>query len=424
MGLIAVVGAGWAGLSAAVAACQAGHRVHLFEMAPQAGGRARSHDLAAGRLDNGQHILIGAYRDTLQLMRQVGIDVDDALFRSPLSLRYPDGTGLRLPSGPPTLAFLRGVLGVAHWSLVERLALLQAAARWRLQGFRCAPGLTVGALCSTLPDAVIRDLVEPLCVAALNTPMSDASAQTFLRVLKDALFAGPGSADLLLPRRGLSDLLAAPALAWLAANGATLHQGHRVMAVVAGAGHPVAWRVDGEAFDGVVIATTAREASRLVADIDPRWSRTAGALAYQPIITVWVSGLPGSWPFPMVALRAGPNAPAQFAFDLGSLGGPAGVSAFVVSGAAAWVERGLPATASAVLAQASAEFADPASTAPALVHIDAERRATFACVPDLRRPAPVIAPGLVAAGDYIDGPYPATLEGAVRSGREAAAALT
>ncbi len=431
----AVIGAGWAGLSAAVTACLAGHRVHLFEMAPQAGGRARSHDLDAGRLDNGQHILIGAYRDTLCLLRQVGVDVDTALHRSPLSLRYPDGTGLTLPGGPPTLAFVRGVLGVAHWSLGERLALLRAAVRWRLQGFRCTPALTVSALCSSLPSAVIRDLVDPLCVAALNTPMSDASAQTFLRVLQDALFAGPGSADLLLPKRPLSDLLAEPALRWLTAHGATLHQGHRVMTLMPSARLPSAeagmsaleatrgtdsWQVDGAPFDGVVVAATAREASRLVADIDPAWSQVAGALEYQPIVTVWVSGLSGGWPFPMVALRAGPDAPAQFAFDLGSLGGPPGVTAFVISGAATWVARGLQATASAVLTQAAEAFARAApAEPPTVVHVDAERRATFACVPGLSRPAGTIAPGLVAAGDYIDGPYPATLEGAVRSGREA-----
>jgi hypothetical protein len=121
----------------------------------------------------------------------------------------------------------------------------------------------------------------------------------------------------------------------------------------------------------------------------------------------------------MVALRAGPDAPAQFAFDLGALdrsGARDGLFAFVVSGAAAWVEAGLDATEQATLRQAQAAF----STIPwQVLRTIAERRATFLCKPGLARPPTPITPGLAAAGDYIDGPYPATLEGAVRSAGKA-----
>jgi predicted NAD/FAD-dependent oxidoreductase len=126
----------------------------------------------------------------------------------------------------------------------------------------------------------------------------------------------------------------------------------------------------------------------------------------------------------MIALPAGPLAPAQFAFDLGALGIADGLFGFVISGAAEWVQRGLQATAQATLQQAMSAF--PAFTgplAPKVVHVAAEKRATFRCTPGLVRPSALIAPGLLAAGDYVAGPYPATLEGAVRSGREAALAL-
>jgi len=126
----------------------------------------------------------------------------------------------------------------------------------------------------------------------------------------------------------------------------------------------------------------------------------------------------------MVALHAGAMAPAQFAFDLGALGGPAGVFAFVVSGAREWVDRGLEATASATLAQALAAFPPGTWPAPPVVlHVAAEKRATFRCTPGLQRPAAAIAERLWAAGDYVAGPYPATLEGAVRAGRDAALGL-
>jgi hydroxysqualene dehydroxylase len=117
-------------------------------------------------------------------------------------------------------------------------------------------------------------------------------------------------------------------------------------------------------------------------------------------------------------------APAQFVFDHGALGGPAGRMAFVVSGAAPWVAQGTDAVVQALLAQANAAF--PAGTWPApprLLRLITEKRATFRCTPGVDRPPGWIAEGLMAAGDYIQGPYPATLEGAVRAGRAAAAAL-
>ena len=121
-------------------------------------------------------------------------------------------------------------------------------------------------------------------------------------------------------------------------------------------------------------------------------------------------------PCPMTALLEAPDAPAQFAFDHGALGATPGVFAFVISGARAWVEKGLDATGQAVLRQALQAFAPGTwPTPPTLLRVLAEKRATFRCTPGLQRPAAALVPGLVAAGDYIAGPYPATLEGAVRS---------
>lgn len=418
---LAVVGAGWAGLAAAVRATEAGHHVSVFEMAPQPGGRARSVATRAGTLDNGQHILIGAYTRTLALMRDVGADPQQHLLRLPLRLLYPDGRGLSLPPGGAMTAFARGVLAARAWRWHERLALLRAAAGWLLAGFRCAPGTTVAALCAGLPLAVRADLIEPLCVAALNTPMDQASGEVFLRVLKDALFSGPGSADLLLPRQPLSTLLPEPARTWLAEHGALLETGHRVRELAPWGSDR--WTLDGQTFDGVVLACSAVEASRLAAGVAPGWSSLAAALRYEPIVTAYLQDFELRLPVPMMALHAGAAAPAQFAFDLGALGLAPNLFAFVVSGARSWVDQGLPATAEAVLTQAREAFAGRFRATDALRHIAAEQRATFACTPALQRPPMAVAPGLVAAGDYVAGPYPATLEGAVRAGEQAAAAL-
>ncbi|TMH10411.1 MAG: FAD-binding protein, partial [Betaproteobacteria bacterium] len=167
---LAVVGGGWAGLAAAVEATLQGDTVTLFEMAAQLGGRARRVDVDGVSLDNGQHILIGAYRETLRLMQVVGIAPADAFVRSPLRLVYPDGHGLKLPPGAPLLAFARGVVSVRAWPLRDRLALLAAATGWAIRGFRCEPAQTVASLTARLPHRVRDDLIDPLCVAALNTP--------------------------------------------------------------------------------------------------------------------------------------------------------------------------------------------------------------------------------------------------------------
>jgi squalene-associated FAD-dependent desaturase len=417
---VAVIGGGWAGLAAAVGVTRQGHRVTLFEMAGQLGGRSRGVDIGGLALDNGQHILIGAYAATLALMRTVGVDADRALLRTPLRLTTPDGAGLQLRGGAPIAAFAGAVLRQHGWSPRARLALLMAAGGWALRRFRCDPALTVAELTERLPRPIRDELIDPLCVAALNTPANEASAGVFLRVLQDALFSGPDSADLLLPRESLSDLLPAPAQRWLAGAGAELCLLHRVDTLRLQGN---AWQVDGRAFDRVVLAASPNEAARLAADIAPAWSQAASTLRFEPIVTVYLRRDGARLPAPMLALRCDADAPAQFVFDRGQLGGPPGLLAFVISGAQPWVDRGLEATTQAVEAQARAALSQhlPGPLTP--VRTLTEKRATFRCTPGLQRPGMRIAAGLFAAGDHVAGPYPATLEGAVRSGLDAAAQL-
>jgi squalene-associated FAD-dependent desaturase len=418
---VAVVGGGWAGLAAAVEATARGHAVDLFEMAGQFGGRARS--LAADadtpgpsqRLDNGQHILIGAYTATLALMRRVGVAPDQVLMRRPLELVDASGRGLRLRSGAALPAFALGVWRMTHWSLGERWALQRAAGAWLLRRFRCDPALTVASLCAGLPQRVRRDFIDPLCVAALNTPAVAASAQVFLRVLHDALFGGPGASDLLIPRRPLAELLPEPAAQWLTARGASMLLGQRVQSLVRAG---TSWCVDSGEYDHVVLACSAAESARLTRTVAPAWADQAAALTYEPIVTVYLYAPGARLIAPMIALRDDNSAPAQFAFDHGALGAVPGVFAFVVSGAAPWVARGLAVTTAAIEQQARQALQGAGSVQ--VVRVVAEKRATFRCVPMLQRPPARIAPGLTAAGDHVDGPYPSTLEGAVRSGLFAA----
>ncbi len=410
---LAVVGAGWAGLAAAIRGAQAGAQVTLYDMAATPGGRARSVQAHGQVWDNGQHILIGAYTRTLDLMRTVGLRLDDVLARMPLALIDAQGHGLRLPGGTPRGSCVRGVWGHPQWSLAERLALVTQAGLWAVKGFRCEPDRPVAEWCRSLPERVQRDLIEPLCVAALNTPSEQASAAVFLRVLRDALFSGRGSADLLLPKRPLGELLPEAATAWLRSHGAPVMLGHRVQRIEESGG---AWHIDGQAFDQVVLATPPGEAARLTSAINPAWSAQAAGFDYEPIITAWVDAPVVRTSFPMLALRGGP---AQFAFDLGALGLKSGRLSLVVSGARPWVEAGSADFEAALQAQIRQQLARVLPQGHQLVQVITEKRATFRCVPALLRPPLSVAPGLAAAGDHVQGPYPATLEGAVRSGEAA-----
>ncbi|MGR4868003.1 hydroxysqualene dehydroxylase HpnE [Variovorax sp. LARHSF232] len=412
---IAVVGAGWAGLACAVHAARAGHRVTLFEAARTLGGRARRVDGENGlALDNGQHILIGAYSATLELMRSLNVEPQAALLRTPLQLRFADGGGLALPRLPAPLDLAVGILAARGWNWRDKASLLRTALGWRRAGFQCAPSASVAELCAGLTPRVMQELVEPLCVSALNTPVAQSSGQVFLRVLRDALFSAErGGADLLLPRVDLGRLLPDAAAAWLQRHGAQLRTGCRVQSLERVGAH---WQLDDEPFERVVLACAPWDAARLVrgAGIEAGpWLDAAEGLRYEAIATVYAQGASRRLAAPMLALRNGPDAPAQFVFDREQLGGPAGLLAFVVS-ASATERDGLQAQ---VLAQAAKQLGE---TGLRVLQTVVEKRATFACTPGLVRPPAQIAPGLMACGDYVEGPYPATLEGAIRSGAGAA----
>jgi hydroxysqualene dehydroxylase len=425
---LAIVGAGWAGMAAAIQATQDGHHATVFEAARAVGGRARALNgtLPDGTpvvLDNGQHILIGAYSETLKLMRTVGVDAQATLLRMPLTLLFPDGNGLALPNWPSPLDALAGIAQAKGWTWTDKWRLLRTASGWQLGSFACAPHTSVADLCRTLTPTVLATMIDPLCVSALNTPATRASGQVFLTVLRDSLFGGRGSSNLLLPRTDLATLFPQAAAAWLQAQGGVVQLGTRVEQITHQA---KVWLVNGQPFDAVLWATSssnaaaalaeyAAEAPERIAMLMRSWAATAQALQFEAIATVYAHADGARLSQPMLALRSDAAYPAQFVFDRGQLGGPQGLLAFVVSAS----EGDRDTLQTRVLVQAQAQLGLTLTPMQTVV----EKRATFACTPGLVRPRQAIAPNLWACGDYVDGPYPATLEGAVRSGVAAASAL-
>ena len=355
-------------------------------------------------LDNGQHILIGAYRDTLALMRTVGVDIPSGLWRLPLALKYVDGSGIQLKNIPAPLNVLVGVLTAAGWPWPDKGRFLLQALQWQRQQFSCAAGLSVKEICTGVPPVIMRQLVEPLCVSALNLPCDKANAQIFLRVLKDALLGETGSSDMLIPRVDQSALFPDKALDWLTQHGAQVFTHRRITDLRE---LPPSHKV---------LACPAWEAAALVRHLNPSWASQALGMRHTSIATVYLQTNDAiDWPLPMMALNSHATAPAQFAFDKGRISQRPemqGVIAMVVSNST----EDKDVLTQSVVGQAREELGFN-SLKPLLTVV--EKRAAFACTPGLLRPSMDIHDGVVACGDYVAGPYPSTLEAAVRSGIQA-----
>ncbi len=420
---VAVVGGGWAGLAAAVELTQAGAHVTVFEAGKQLGGRARSVPVHSHTLDNGQHILVGAYRETLRLMNIVGADPQRLLQRLPLELNFPASRPtpfrLRLPRLPAPLHLAIGLLTASGASLAEKFGAVRFMRSLQASHYRLAADCTVAELLDRHAQrgSLRAHMWEPLCLAALNTEARNASAQIFANVLRDSLGGGRADTDLLLPAADLDRLFPQPAADFIRTQGGEIRLSSRV-------GQIDDLTIDGIAFDRIVLAIAPQHAAAFLA-LRTETAELASMLAsytYEPIGTVYL-GYPSTLklPFPMLGLNGGQRGRlGQWVFDRGALGGAAGVMGFVLSADGAWDERNNEQLAAAL--HDELQEALPNKLPPASWHrVIRERRATFSCRTNLPRPAAKTPlSGLWLAGDYVCADYPATLEGAVRSGIAAA----
>lgn len=409
----AVIGAGYAGMAAAVELAAAGRQVEVFEASRTLGGRARAVQIEGFSVDNGQHILIGAYTETLRLMRAVGADPDELLRRTPLRFEFPGEFLMSAPRLPAPLHTAFALLFAKGLDWHEKFAAIRLMRGLQAGRYRIEPDITVNAWLDSnaTPSRQRRLLWEPLCIAALNTPAERASARVLANVLRDSLGGTRAASDMLLPQVDLTALFPEPAGRFITERGGTVHAGHRVGSLERDG---EAWRIDGAGpFARVVVAVAPYHLGSLL----PELATAVAHLDWEPIVTSYFSY--EDWvrlPQPMLGVDAGL---AQWLFDRGALCGQYGLIAAVISARGrhldlptAELERGIHRE----IARLVPDLPEPLS-----VQTITEKRATFACVPNLQRPpAQTPLPGLWLAGDYVAGDYPATLEGAVRSGVAAA----
>jgi hydroxysqualene dehydroxylase len=390
-------------MAAAVTLAGRGIPVTVFEAGTLPGGRARRIVSQGHELDNGQHILSGAYAALFGVMRQVGVP-SDALLRLPLEVNYARSFAFRSLWLPGTLGLLGGLLLARGVALHERLAAVHFMRSLKRDGFRLSSDITVRQLLESHGQhgRIARYLWAPLCISALNTPIEQASARVFLAVLRDTLAGAPDASDLLLPRVDLSKLFPEPAAQYVKRQGGEvrLHT-------------PVRNLDDLKDFSSVIVAVGPHQLKTLVPELALEYS-------YQPIYTCYLQYRETTrLPFPMLGMAEGL---VQWVFDRGALLGEKGRLACVISAQGEHQQMTQDALADAChreLAQVLRNL-----PAPAWRRVIAEKRATIACTPGLCRPqAETSLPGVYLSGDYTDPEYPPTLEAAVRSGVRAAQRL-
>lgn len=421
---VAVVGGGWAGLAAAVELTAAGAQVVLFESAKQLGGRARSVQVQGETLDNGQHLLLGAYRETLRLMTTVGAEPDQRLKRTTLDLYNPGaGFRLRLPRLPAPLNLAAGLIAMTGASLSEKLDAARFMRALQRSNYRLDADCSLSELLDVQRQhgRLRRLLWEALCLAALNTAPQHASAQIFANVLRDSLGGNRADTDLLLPAADLDRVFALPAAAFIRARRGEIRLSSRVDSIEP---DDAGLAIGGERYDRVILATAPQHAAPLLAQHQGTASTAAllAAYTFEPIGTVYAQYPPElRLPLPMLGLdddTAGTL--GQWVVDRGQLNGAPGLMAFVLSANGDWDEMDSAPLFAALQRELEQSLGRPLPP-PRWHQLIRERRATFSCRPGLPRPTAATAlPGLWLAGDYVCADYPATLEGAVRSGIAAA----
>ena len=405
---IAIIGGGYAGMAAAMTLAEQGIRCTVFEAGKVLGGRARQINLPelTQPVDNGQHLLLGAYHTTLKLIDSLH-PVGTAYLRLPLQLHTHNGLQLKATRLPAPLNTAWALLTAKGISWPERWH----AARFLQQSNTAAQG-SVSELLAGQPASLRIKLWEPLCLAALNTPPTEASAQIFLNVLHDSLLRRSTDSDLILPRMDLSSLFPVAAGRHILAKGSEVITGQRISAIepdVHG------YRILDRHFRAVILATAPQHLPALLRPHPALHTslHAVESLSYQSIATVYLQYPPHiRLPQPLTGLL---HTHAQWIFDRSHTHDQRGLMAAVCS---------VPQLSGNALQQAVVhelqQYLDlPAR--PEWVHTIHEKRATFSCHAALTRPAHRTAwTNFYLAGDITCHNYPATLEAATQSGVQCA----
>ena len=405
-------------MAAAVELAERGVPVTVFEASRTLGGRARRVEVNGVALDNGLHILIGAYRETLRLIAKVSGARDYGLLRGPLDLHVLGKFRLRTAPLPAPLHLAAALLRAQGLHFTERLRAAQWMSQLRATNFRLDSDMPVALLLARHRQGqrALRYLWEPLCTSALNTPPERASAQVFLNVLRDSLSGSRQDSELLLPTLDLSALFPEPAARYVQERGGQVLTGSPVSLLEAdGSGLMLHTASGTTRFTHAVCALPPYRVAETLAGLPPLApiAQAVQRLTHEPIYSVYLQ-YPGSLSLPQAMFGLDAEI-AQWVFDRGALTGQRGLVGVVISASGRHQELEQELLVARVHSELRAHF--PGLVEPLWSQVIAEKRATFSCIVGVERPSQRTAlPNVYLAGDYTASAYPATLESAVRSG--------
>jgi squalene-associated FAD-dependent desaturase len=441
---VIVIGGGVAGLAAATCLAGRGARVTVVEARPHLGGRASSFvDPATGEtVDNGQHILMGCYRETFAFLKRIG-SMSRVRVQPSLAVPVVDTAGRRsVLTCPPLPAPWHLLGGVIEWDALgwkDRLSVLRLGTpvRTEQRRLRGATGLMACSPEETVENWLVRNgqtprlremLWDPLALAALNQPPEEAAAPTFVRVLAEMFGPDPHAASIALPAVPLDALYVAPSRGFLEARGGEVWTNALARVIVEnGRAAGVRARGNREIRAGAIVSTVPWFALRSLFDeVPPRLNRIVADAAHMgsyPIVTVnlWFDRDVLMTPF--VGL---PGRTMQWVFDRGAImGSDVSHVSLVSSGAAGVVGQHTDAIVSLALRELRDALPPARSATLRKASVVRERRATFSLAPgEPARPlADTPLEGFYLAGDWTETGLPGTIESAALSGHRAADAV-
>lgn len=421
---IVVAGGGWSGLAAAVKLTQHGYKVTVLESAKQLGGRARRVLFNDMPVDNGLHIGVGAYTELLHLLEVVGVDADKVFHRIPFQMRYTSTkkNHMAIPpsSLPKPLNLLFSFIKASGLSMAEKIQALRFSARLALGKLELESDISVQALMIKHGQSsrLIHYFWEPICVGALNVGIHKASAEVFITVMNDSFLQARDYSDFIIPIADLGDIFPEPATEYIESKGGSVRMGQRVTALEMDNDFVKGVYVDDKLIeaDEVILALPHVISRRLLSRYDI-FDSLAEQLAYmgqEPITTIYLkypdSVTTGT---PMLGMH---DTLGQWVFDR-SLNGQPGVMAVVISADGEHMKISNEKLIEHIAGELKQLFPQWPKYEEAIVI--KEKRATFYCgvaSNQLRPDVETQVENCWLAGDYTATGYPATLEGAVRSG--------
>ena len=427
---VSIIGGGWSGLAAAVELCSNNIPVTVYESAKQLGGRARNANIENAVVDNGQHLMIGAYYQMLELLKKTGLNEKDAFHRIPQQLNMLDlKTGqsvfeLKLPGIPAPWHLLFGMLFCPSLSIMEKSSTLIRFNTLLNKKINKDISVDQWLKHSQLPGTYIEYLLKPLCLAALTTHTDKASARTFQTVLLQTFNGSAKNTDLLIPKKILGDLFPEAAKQYIEQHGGRVLTEHRIEKINFQDNQVVSLVINKQTIDvhNIIMATPSHITYKLFSASShlSKICEQIKGLEYEPVTTVYLQ-YPETvqLPAPMLGVI---NSSSEWLFDRKHCN-QAGMIAVVISAHGSHMDLNNQALIDLVADELGVLF--PLWPKITSARVIKEKRACFQCTVDndQNRPTPHTGiENMTLCGDYVyieennNAGLPSTLEGSMRSG--------